>query len=63
MDSLSYKTQNVNKTTAVKNWVLVDAKDKVLGRVSSEVAKILRGKNKRQGTQPRKGMLRAEHNT
>lgn len=42
----SYKTKFVNSTTAEKNWVLVDAKDKVLGRVCSEVAKILRGKNK-----------------
>ena len=46
MDSLSYKTQFVNKANADKNWVLVDAKDKVLGRVCSDVAKILRGKNK-----------------
>ncbi len=29
-----------------KRWFLIDAKDKTLGRLSSEVAKILRGKNK-----------------
>ncbi len=33
-----------------KNWYLVDAKGKVLGRLASEVAKILRGKNKPQFT-------------
>ena len=46
MDSLSYKTQNVNKATADKKWVVVDAQDAVVGRLSSEVAKILKGKNK-----------------
>lgn len=29
-----------------KNWVLVDAKDKVLGRLAADVASILRGKTK-----------------
>ena len=29
-----------------KGWVVVDASDKVLGRLSSEVAKIIRGKHK-----------------
>ncbi len=29
-----------------KKWYLVDAKDKVLGRLASEVAQILRGKHK-----------------
>ena len=29
-----------------KNWHLIDASDKVLGRLASEIAKILRGKNK-----------------
>lgn len=46
MDSLSYKTKYVNKETADKKWVVIDAKDAVVGRLSSEVAKILRGKNK-----------------
>ena len=46
MDSLSYKTKNVNKATAEKNWIVVDAQDAVVGRLSSEVAKILKGKNK-----------------
>ena len=29
-----------------KRWILVDAKDKVVGRVATEVANLLRGKNK-----------------
>ena len=31
-------------------WILIDAKDKVLGRLASETAKILRGKHKPQFT-------------
>ncbi|MEM9328069.1 MAG: 50S ribosomal protein L13 [Bacteroidota bacterium] len=46
MDTLSYKTISVNKATAEKGWVVVDAEDKVLGRVASEVAKMIRGKHK-----------------
>ncbi|NDV45942.1 50S ribosomal protein L13 [Paludibacter sp. 221] len=46
MDTLSYKTISANKATAQKEWVLVDATDLVLGRMASEVAKILRGKYK-----------------
>jgi len=46
VDTLSYKTKFVNKANANKEWVIIDAEDKVLGRLSSEVAKILRGKYK-----------------
>ncbi|MFO7844834.1 MAG: 50S ribosomal protein L13 [Bacteroidales bacterium] len=46
MDTLSYKTVSANKATVEKNWVLVDAKEEILGRLASKVAKILRGKNK-----------------
>ena len=46
MDHLSYKTVSTNTATAHKNWVVVDAEAKVLGRLASEVAKIIRGKNK-----------------
>lgn len=46
MDTLSYKTKSANKATAEKQWVVVDADSKVLGRLASEVAKIIRGKNK-----------------
>ena len=46
MDTLSYKTISLNAKTARKEWVLIDATDMVLGRLSSEVAKILRGKHR-----------------
>lgn len=46
MDTLSYKTISVNKATAKKEWVLVDATDVVLGRLCTRVAKLLRGKYK-----------------
>ena len=46
MDTLSYKTVSLNKGTAEKGWIIVDADSKVLGRLSSEVAMILRGKKK-----------------
>ncbi|MEM1136927.1 MAG: 50S ribosomal protein L13 [Bacteroidota bacterium] len=46
MDTLSYKTLAVSKETAGRKWVIIDATDVVLGRLSSEVAKIIRGKHK-----------------
>jgi len=46
VDSVSYKTATVNSITAEKNWVVVDAEGKVLGRLASEVAKMIRGKHK-----------------
>lgn len=33
-----------------KAWLLIDAKDKVLGRIAAEAAKLLRGKHKPQFT-------------
>ncbi|KAA5549440.1 50S ribosomal protein L13 [Adhaeribacter rhizoryzae] len=46
MDHLSYKTLSVSKATANKGWVVIDAGDATLGRVSSQIANILRGKHK-----------------
>lgn len=46
MDSLSYKSLSVNASQVTKEWVIIDATDAVLGRLASQVAKILRGKNK-----------------
>lgn len=46
MDTLSYKTISLNKETAKKEWVVVDATDQVLGRLATKVAKMLRGKYK-----------------
>ena len=46
MDSLTYKTISANKNTVDKKWVLVDASEQTLGRMSSKIAKLLRGKHK-----------------
>ena len=46
MDTVSYKTVSLNKGTVDKHWVIVDADSKVLGRLSTEIAMILRGKRK-----------------
>ena len=48
MNTLSYKTVSVSKEAAreQKEWVVVDAKDQVLGRFAVKVAKLLRGKYK-----------------
>src|SRR5690606_6662292 len=46
VDTLSYKTISANKSTVVKEWVLVDAEGQTLGRMASKVAKLLRGKYK-----------------
>ena len=43
METKSYKSTNVKK-----NWHLVDAEDKVLGRLAVKIASILSGKNKAQ---------------
>ncbi len=46
MDTLSYKTISANRKTVDKQWLLVDAEGETLGRLSSKVAKLLRGKHK-----------------
>lgn len=46
MDTLSYKTVSVNKESANKQWVIVDAQNAVVGRLSAMVAMVLRGKHK-----------------
>ena len=61
MNTLSYKTLSVNKETAKKEWVVIDATDQVVGRLASKVidatdqvvgrlaskvAKLIRGKYK-----------------
>lgn len=39
-------TYMANPTTIERKWYVVDAEGKTLGRLASEVAKVLRGKNK-----------------
>ncbi|WGK65601.1 50S ribosomal protein L13 [Croceiramulus getboli] len=46
MDTLSYKTVSANKATVNKEWVVVDVEGQALGRVSSVIASLLRGKRK-----------------
>ncbi len=46
MDTLSYKTVSANKATVTKEWLHVDAEGQTLGRLSSVVAVLLRGKHK-----------------
>jgi len=40
------KTYQVKKEEIIRDWVLVDARDKILGRLASEIAHRLRGKHK-----------------
>ena len=46
MDSLSYKTISATAEGVTKDWYVIDATNEVLGRLASQIAKILRGKNK-----------------
>jgi large subunit ribosomal protein L13 len=46
VNTLSYRTVSANNATVQKEWFVVDATNQVLGRFSSQVASILRGKNK-----------------
>lgn len=40
------KTYSAKPSEIQKEWLVIDAKDLVLGRLASEIAKILRGKHK-----------------
>jgi large subunit ribosomal protein L13 len=44
------KTISANKETAQNDWVLINAEDQVLGRMSAEIARRLRGKHKAEYT-------------
>jgi large subunit ribosomal protein L13 len=46
VDHISYKTVSVNRESAQKEWVLVDASALALGRLASQVAAMIRGKHK-----------------
>ena len=46
MNTPSYKTVSANKETVKKDWFIVNADNQIVGRLASEVAKILRGKHK-----------------
>jgi large subunit ribosomal protein L13 len=44
------RTQSYKRTDIEESWLLIDAKGKTLGRLASEVANILSGKNKPEYT-------------
>jgi large subunit ribosomal protein L13 len=44
------KTYFATNENIVNNWYLIDAKGKILGRLASQIAKYLRGKNKPEYT-------------
>lgn len=46
VNTLSYRTKTVSPKEVARKWYLVDAENQTLGRISSEIAKILQGKNK-----------------
>ena len=50
MNTLSYKTISANKQTVTKQWWVVDAEGQTVGRLCSEIAKIVRGKHKPSST-------------
>jgi large subunit ribosomal protein L13 len=50
VNTISNKTFNATPSTIDKKWVIVDAEDQPLGRLSTHVASILRGKNKPEFT-------------
>ncbi|CAN5315496.1 50S ribosomal protein L13 [soil metagenome] len=50
MNTISNKTYSAKPSTIEKKWVLVDAENQPLGRLSSKVASILRGKHKPEFT-------------
>jgi large subunit ribosomal protein L13 len=46
VNTLSYRTVSANNATVQKEWFVIDATNQVLGRFTSQIASILRGKNK-----------------
>ena len=46
MNTLSYKSVTPKPAEITKEWVLVDAENEILGRMATQVARILRGKTK-----------------
>ncbi|MEX0823498.1 MAG: 50S ribosomal protein L13 [Balneolaceae bacterium] len=50
MNTISNKTYSATPSDTKKKWVIIDAEDQPLGRLSTRVASILRGKNKPEFT-------------
>lgn len=43
-------TLTLKKTDVTRNWHLVDAKDRILGRIATQIASLLKGKHKKDLT-------------
>ncbi len=50
MDANSFKTYSARPTDVERDWYVVDAENKVVGRLASQIAAVLRGKHKPQFT-------------
>jgi len=46
MDALSYRTSYVSKSAVESKWFVVDAAGQTVGRLASEIAKVVKGKHK-----------------
>ncbi len=46
MSKFTYKTKSANEKTVDRKWHIVDATDLTVGRMASQIASILKGKNK-----------------
>lgn len=45
MNTLSYRTRSVSKHDTAKKWYVLDAENQEVGRISSRIASVLRGKH------------------
>ena len=45
METYKFKTYSPKKEELKKEWILIDVKNKTLGRIATKIADILRGKN------------------
>ncbi|BAM99688.1 50S ribosomal protein L13 [Blattabacterium cuenoti] len=46
MNFLSFKTISAKKSSFVKSWIIIDAENQILGRLSTEISRIIMGKHK-----------------
>ncbi len=46
MNRFSFKTKSANEKIVDRKWYIIDATDQTVGRLASQVATMLRGKNK-----------------
>jgi large subunit ribosomal protein L13 len=46
VNTLSYKTKSAKKEEVERSWYIVDAQSDVVGRLSTKIATVLRGKHK-----------------